>query len=479
MSLFLLLALLAPARAADDDGDGFDDAGDDNCPGLPNPDQADVNGDGWGDLCVHPTAAVDPSATLEPGAIVGAAAVVGSGAILRAGAVVAPRAQIGAGAVVGGGAVIGRRAVVGDRADVGGLAAVSRASEVGADARLGAGALLGYAGVVGAQARVGGGVILGNLARVGPGAELADGSRVGRAADVEACAELGAGASVGPEAGVGIEATVGPGARVQRGADVGEWAVLGELARVGRSATVGVGARIGRLATVRSSAALGGCAAVADEAVVGVGALLQGGGASPCVIPLRPGRGDDLWTTSVYSYAPGGNTPGGGMNADILRIGGWGDTYLALLRFDLTEAPAVAGDARIWLWSYSGGGSGQTSFYADRIDRAWDWRNTGTGRDRERLWWADRPTVTQSSTAIGAAAPGTWQQVPITTWYAQWMSGAAVNHGVQLRPSSTSNRWTVFQASDLCDGSIQCSRPESMISPVDVCRTPRLVVTAP
>jgi hypothetical protein len=35
----------------DPDHDGFADDGDDNCPGIPNPDQADSNGDGVGDAC--------------------------------------------------------------------------------------------------------------------------------------------------------------------------------------------------------------------------------------------------------------------------------------------------------------------------------------------------------------------------------------------------------------------------------------------
>jgi hypothetical protein len=39
----------------------------------------------------------------------------------------------------------------------------------------------------------------------------------------------------------------------------------------------------------------------------------------------------DIWTTSVYSYAPGGAGPGGGLADDVLKVGGWGDLYYSLL----------------------------------------------------------------------------------------------------------------------------------------------------
>jgi hypothetical protein len=45
----------------------------------------------------------------------------------------------------------------------------------------------------------------------------------------------------------------------------------------------------------------------------------------------------DVWTTSVYSYAPGGGGPGGGLDNDELKVGGWGDWYFSLLQFNLVR----------------------------------------------------------------------------------------------------------------------------------------------
>ena len=82
------------------------------------------------------------------------------------------------------------------------------------------------------------------------------------------------------------------------------------------------------------------------------------------------------------------------MNNELLRVGGWGDLYYALLEFDLTGLPSNPSSAVLYLYcgSQSGGG---TPMYLDRVTQAWDWRTSGTGRDRLRLWWADRPQTVQ------------------------------------------------------------------------------------
>ena len=62
----------------DADGDGIRD-GEDNCATVPNPYQADKNGDGFGDECIHPTAKIAFDADVDPTVIVDAYARVGRG----------------------------------------------------------------------------------------------------------------------------------------------------------------------------------------------------------------------------------------------------------------------------------------------------------------------------------------------------------------------------------------------------------------
>ncbi len=174
--------------------------------------------------------------------------------------------------------------------------------------------------------------------------------------------------------------------------------------------------------------------------------------------------GKDIWTTSVYSYAPGGNTPGGGLDDHKLVTGGWGDSYYTLTQFDLAGLPQQATSAYVELFCFRSQGSGTTGLYLDRITAPWDWRTQGTGRDRDRLWWANRPpTSSWITTQLAAPQVGQWYRINITDLYNAWKAGTYPNYGLQLRPASTSNRWNEFYSANYAD---------------DPGLRPRLVITA-
>lgn len=173
---------------------------------------------------------------------------------------------------------------------------------------------------------------------------------------------------------------------------------------------------------------------------------------SDIVLQPGPGEGKDIWTTSVFSYAPGGGGPGGGLDNEWLEMGGWGDLYYILIEFDLTNLPPIALSARIDLFVGKSKGNGTTGVYLDRITAFWDWRIQGTGSDRERLWWADRPSATQwIPGSLPAPTVGQWYSIDITDLYNAWKAGTYPNYGVQLRPVSNSNRWNEFYSSDYLD----------------------------
>jgi hypothetical protein len=170
------------------------------------------------------------------------------------------------------------------------------------------------------------------------------------------------------------------------------------------------------------------------------------------VLQPGPGEGKDIWTTSVYSYAPDGSFPGGGLDNYELVIGGWGDLYYSLLQFDLSGLPRTARSAHLELFCFTQRGIATTGIYVDRIAQFWDWRIQGTGRDRLRLWWADRPTAEQwIPQALAAPTVGQWYRIDVTDLYNAWQDGSYPNFGLQLRPESSNNRWAEFYSSDYID----------------------------
>src|SRR5690242_18779883 len=70
--------------------------------------------------------------------------------------------------------------------------------------------------------------------------------------------------------------------------------------------------------------------------------IALGGSMTSTVVTRQPGPVDgvDVWLTSYYSY----DDDYGGDN-DLLRVGGWADTYEALIKFDLSDLPQTRGHA--------------------------------------------------------------------------------------------------------------------------------------
>ena len=185
-------------------------------------------------------------------------------------------------------------------------------------------------------------------------------------------------------------------------------------------------------------------------------------------IVLQPGPADgkDIWTTSVFSMAPGGDTPGGGKHDSTLQVGGWGDLYYSLLQFNLTGCPTNAASAEVHLYCFGLAGGG-LAMYLDRITQAWDWKTSGTGRDHDRLWWADRPFSEQwRLDPLPTPTPGQWYVVDITDLYNAWQSGECLNCGIKLRPVDHHNKVfnRFYSANYMEDPAL---RPKLVITPMN------------
>ena len=155
----------------------------------------------------------------------------------------------------------------------------------------------------------------------------------------------------------------------------------------------------------------------------------------------------DVWTTSVYSFAPGGGGPGGGRDDDELKVGGWGDWYFSLIQFDLPGATAAPRFAAIALYSKADQ-MASVPLEVDRIIQRWDFPKG------DRLWWKDRPGSRAITTEpLPAPRQGQWYIIDLTKLVQEWVDGKSTNFGIQIRPESNYGSIVVFVSSDAADKS--------------------------
>jgi UDP-3-O-[3-hydroxymyristoyl] glucosamine N-acyltransferase len=174
----------------------------DNCPTIVNEDQADAQGDGYGDACVSPDVVL-------PGDL-----------------------RIGANPIIGAGTVFEPGVSIGDRASIGELVKVLQRSSAGHDLRLddlvvvgrratlGNGVTMRFASFAEAGVVIGDGVTIDEQAKVRRSAVVEDGARVEPFAVVFVGARIGAGAVIGAGARVGRGAVVAAGAVVPAGTSI-------------------------------------------------------------------------------------------------------------------------------------------------------------------------------------------------------------------------------------------------------------------
>ena len=252
--LALVLAFPFHALAQDADGDGINDV-DDNCPGRMNNDQADINGDGWGDACVYPGVGptYDTAGFVDPSVSPMMANWVGERAQVHA------RASLGFGAEVWNDSIVGRRASLGAGAIVENNAFVARSATLGDGARVRSGSVLGYATLIGEGVDIDDDSVLGSLTRVDEGASLTDGANMTvvargthiRGAIVDDGAILGPDVAVEPAAHIYAGVRVRKNARIEGGAQVRAGGRIGRDVHIGSYADIASGTRVGALASVK------------------------------------------------------------------------------------------------------------------------------------------------------------------------------------------------------------------------------------
>jgi len=173
--------LLTPAASQDADGDGVADETD-NCPTVANPDQADINNDGFGDACVDPTAVISLDVMLNPPVQIGAYSEINTGVTIGAdsaigtGTTLDKNITIGSEVTIGDFTLVKKGSSIGDGSEIGDYVAINQNVFIGDNVTIGDATNIGQDAVICANATIGSSVIVGRNVLIPTGEAVPDGA---------------------------------------------------------------------------------------------------------------------------------------------------------------------------------------------------------------------------------------------------------------------------------------------------------------
>jgi len=174
-----------------------------------------------------------------------------------------------------------------------------------------------------------------------------------------------------------------------------------------------------------------------------IGALLAGVAISDAAetrVILKPSQeGMDKWYGTYYNKQ--------GVDNEILRVGGWGDYYNTLIRFDGATQSVPGTFKRAELWFYHFNTTRPTDMQTWLLttrwsEMAWDHANL------KGYYMGDYP---QPATGTG------WYGLDVTTSVSYWRTYPQMNFGWFFGPRANDNRFDEFLSFDTTSGSL---RPE-------------------
>jgi murein DD-endopeptidase MepM/ murein hydrolase activator NlpD len=152
----------------------------------------------------------------------------------------------------------------------------------------------------------------------------------------------------------------------------------------------------------------------------------------------------DMWRNPA-PYPEGMDTWFGSINNKTAqhdyrnRVGGWGDQYSSLLRFNLSGLPQLATNVLVWRYTINEGASTSINWW--KINGQWQ----SNAVAYSNFPWGTLSYLGKTSTP----SPGYWYTTNITSIYNQWRTGSVstLNYGLILTPVNTNNYYSSFYSS--------------------------------
>jgi murein DD-endopeptidase MepM/ murein hydrolase activator NlpD len=143
--------------------------------------------------------------------------------------------------------------------------------------------------------------------------------------------------------------------------------------------------------------------------------------------------GTDMWYSSQYNQVA--------VDSGTLQVGGWGDQYRTLIKFNLNCMPKTATSAYLYLYPYSrGDGSTPVAMNVYTLANYWN--------EQTSNYYDSVSYYTSSARTVAPPTPGQWYAIDITADYNNWQNGTYANYGFLLQPTGTNNQFNVFYSSD-------------------------------
>jgi murein DD-endopeptidase MepM/ murein hydrolase activator NlpD len=173
-----------------------------------------------------------------------------------------------------------------------------------------------------------------------------------------------------------------------------------------------------------------------------------------------PFNAQDIWFASSFGQTR--------RNDEKLQVGGWGDMYESLIKFDLPGLPKKANSALLFLLPFQKpDGGAPVGMNINVVTSTWD-KNSGAYNHTN-------PSSTSLLTQ-GPPTPNNAYHIDITTAYNAWQQTPASNYGLKLSPTSTNNQFSWFHSANY---SYSPARPYLQITAVPSVTLPTLKLPVP